>query len=112
MLNLKRKKMNKIVEKTKDLLIGKQELLTKDAANMIAHTGKECTIEQRFEVFTRETNEVILSKARTGQYVYLMQTPEELYPLLSKIKEHFASRGFKVHSLNPDIFGTFVISWK
>lgn len=104
--------MNKIVEKTKDLLIGKQTPLDKNSANMLALTGKVCTIEERISEFIRNVNETITNKARAYQFMMLVEVPEELLSKVEIIQKDFSDRGFIIHTLTPEIKGVFIIDWK
>ena len=104
--------MNKIVEKTKDLLIGKQTPLDKNSANMLALIGKVCTIEERISEFIRDINETITNKARAYQFMMLVEVPEELLSKIELIQKDFMDRGFMIHTLTPEIKGVFIIDWK
>ena len=102
--------MNKIVEKTKDFIIGKQISITRDNANILALTGKICTVEQRTSEFIKELNETILSKARCSQFLHTVEVPQELSNQISEIKKDFTDRGFVIH--NTDIDKIFIIDWR
>ena len=104
--------MNKIVEKTKDLLIGKQTPLDRNSANMLAFTGKMCTIEERTSEFIKNINESITNKARINKFMMLVEVPEELLSKVEIIQKDFSSRGFIIHALTPEIKGVFIIDWK
>jgi uncharacterized protein YoxC len=104
--------MNKIVEKTKDLLIGKQTPITKEAASMLTLAGKVCTIEERISEFIKGINDTIINKARSSQFMVLVETPEELLSKISTIQKDFSDRGFTIHTLAPEIKGVFIIDWK
>ncbi len=104
--------MNKIMEKTKDLLIGKQTPITKNSANMLALTGKMCTIEERTTEFIKDVNEIITSKARINKFMMLVEIPEELLSKIELIQKDFSDRGFMIHTLTPEIKGVFIIDWK
>lgn len=104
--------MNKIVEKTKDLLIGKQTPITKNSANMLALTGKMCTIEERISEFIKDVNEIITGKARINKFIMLVEVPEELLSKIDMIQKDFIDRGFTIHTLTPEIKGVFIIDWK
>lgn len=104
--------MNKIMEKTKDLLIGKQTPLDRNSANMLALTGKMCTIEERTSEFIKNINESITNKARINKFMMLVEIPEELLSKVEIIQKDFSDRGFIIHTLTPEIKGVFIIDWK
>jgi hypothetical protein len=104
--------MNKIMEKTKDLLIGKQMLVTRDSANMLTLTGKVCTVEERISEFIKNINDIILDKARLGKFMMLIEIPKELLLKTDVIQKDFSDRGFVIHTLAPEIKGVFIIDWK
>lgn len=104
--------MNKIVEKTKDLLIGKQTPITKETTSMLALAGKVCTIEERVSEFIKSINDAIINKARSSQFIILVETPKELISKIPAIKKDFSDRGFTIHTLAPEIKGVFIIDWK
>ena len=104
--------MNKIMEKTKDLLIGKQTPITKESVNMLALTGKVCTIDERASEFIKNINEAILDKARVNKFMLLAEIPEELISKIELIQRDFMDRGFMIHTLAPEIKGVFIINWK
>ena len=104
--------MNKIMEKTKDLLIGKQTPLDRNSANMLALTGKVCTIEERISEFIKNINESITNKARINKFMMLVEIPEELLSKVEIIQKDFSDRGFIIHTLTPEIKGVFIIDWK
>lgn len=104
--------MNKIVEKTKDLLIGKQTPLDRNSANMLALTGKVCTIEERISEFIKNINESITNKARINKFMMLVEIPKELLSKVEIIQKDFSDRGFIIHTLTPEIKGIFIIDWK
>lgn len=104
--------MNKIVERTKDLLIGKQAPVTKDSANMLALTGKVCTLEERTKEFLKGIDETIITKSRSSIFMYLVEVPEELKSQINSIKKDISDRGFTIHELEPTIENVFVINWK
>lgn len=103
--------MEKLLEKTKDLLVGKQTPITKENVSMLATTGKICTVEERVHEFIKEINELVLTKARLSQFVCLVEVPKELFSQVSVIEKDFADRGFSIHKLDPIIEGIFVINW-
>lgn len=104
--------MNKIVEKTKDLLVGKQTPITKNSANMLALTGKMCSTEERASEFIKDINESITNKARINKFMILVEVPEELISKIELIQKDFMDRGFMIHTLTPEIKGVFIIDWK
>lgn len=104
--------MNKIMEKTKDLLIGKQTPIIKESVNMLAFTGKICTIDERASEFIKDINESITNKARISKFILLVEVPEELIPKIELIQKDFMDRGFMIHTLTPEIKGVFIIDWK
>ena len=104
--------MNKIMEKTKDLLIGKQTPLDRNSANMLALTGKVCTIEERISEFIKNINESITNKARINKFMMLVEIPKELLSKVEIIQKDFSDRGFIIHTLTPEIKGIFIIDWK
>lgn len=104
--------MNNLIEKTKDLITGKQTPVTSDVAKMIALTGKVCTVEQRTNEFISEINELIMAKSRLSCFRILVELPKDLHSSSDKIKEDFKSRGFSIHDLNPIVVGTFIINWE
>lgn len=99
--------MNKIVEKTKDFLIGKQTPITKESANMLALTGKICTTEERVSEFIKDINETIIAKARVSLFRYMVELPPELISQSEIIEKDFADRGFSIHKFDNVI----IISW-
>lgn len=99
--------MNKLIEKTKDLLIGKETPVTKDSVKMLAITGKVCTVEERTTEFINKINLAILEKAKFNKFRYLVELPKDLIPQSKTIQEDFKSRGFKINDLNE----VFLISW-
>lgn len=90
---------------------GDKAPITKDSANMLAFTGKVCTVEERVNEFINDVNESIVAKSRVSQFNTMIELPEELVNQMSIIKQNFVDRGFTIHELEPKLKGTFVISW-
>ena len=101
--------MNKIMEKTKDLLISKQTTITKEAASMLTLASKVCTIEERISEFIKGINDTIINKARSSQFIVLVKTSKELLSKISIIQKDFFGGGFTIHTLAPEIKGVFII---
>lgn len=99
-------------DKIKDYIENKQAPITKDYANMLAFTGKVCTLEERYAEFIKRVNEIIFNKSRASIFICLVEVPEELTSYITTIKNDFIERGFKIHELTPVIYNVFVINWR
>lgn len=104
--------MNKIIEKTKNILFKKPKAIDCDSARMLAMTGRVCTIEERMTEFMEDIDNSIENKAKYGKFMTLIQIPKDLISQTSSISDNLISRGFFIHTLEPEIKDSFLVSWK
>lgn len=104
--------MNNVIEKTKELLTGKSIPITKDEAKMISITGGRCTVEQRIKIFMDDINSSIETRARSGQFQYLVELPSDLVCQKKIIQDEFSKRGFDIFTIKQKNSKLFIISWE
>lgn len=104
--------MAKFLEKTKEFLNNSKSPISKESAKVLAISGRVCSLEQRKAEFINGVNESIVNRARTSQFRYLVEIPEDLLSITKNIIDDLKERGFSIHTLEPKVEGLFVINWK
>lgn len=77
--------VSEVLEKLKK--IGTKEPISKEDANILALTGRVCTLEDRVSEFLKSVNEVIVAKARDQQFMHLIIVPKDILVKSKEIQE-------------------------
>lgn len=84
----------------KNLFFRKEEPITAEQANLLAHTGKIESLDKRISNFILEINEIIINRAKQGKTFCTLEIPLDLNSNINNVIENLKKRNFKIENFN------------